>query len=77
MPEMSQDVTARSQDLADADHPDKLARILRNAAVACHEAATECATNWQDRDAGKPWTKAARILERAARSMAIAVGDAQ
>lgn len=67
----------RNQDLSTADHPDKLAAILRAAVEACHEAASECESAWQDPSAGKPWTQAARILARAAASMARAVGDAR
>jgi hypothetical protein len=55
----------RSLDL-DVDAPDKVAQILRDAAQAYHESAGDLASAWQDRRAGAPWTKIARVLEKAA-----------
>ena len=55
-----------TQDLSEASAPDEIGQILRNAAQACHEAANECTTAWQDKYAGRPWAKIARILEQAA-----------
>ena len=46
--------------------PEKVAVVLRRAADAYHESASELEGAWQDRGAGKSWTKLARILERAA-----------
>jgi hypothetical protein len=50
----------------DVDHPDKVARILRNAAATYYEAASELESAWQDPGAGRPWEKIAKILESAA-----------
>ena len=50
----------------DVDAPDKIAAILRAAAQSYHESASELQSAWQDRHAGAPWSKIARILERAA-----------
>ena len=50
----------------DVDSPEKVAVVLRRAADAYYESASELESAWQDRGAGKPWTKLARILERAA-----------
>lgn len=55
----------RNLDL-DVAEPDMVAAILRAAADAYNESAAELETAWQDRQAGKPWAKIARILERAA-----------
>lgn len=55
----------KSLDL-DVDAPDKVASILRAAAEAYYESSGELEAAWQDREAGRPWTKIARILERAA-----------
>jgi len=50
----------------DVDHPDKVARILRNAAEAYGAAEVELSSAWQDPGAGRPWGRIARILEKAA-----------
>ena len=50
----------------DVDAPDKVADVLRAAAEAYEESATELQSAWQDREAGRPWSRIARILERAA-----------
>ena len=58
----------KSQDLSDADSPERVAIILRNAAAAMSEAPAELSAAWQDMNAGKVWADFARILERAADS---------
>jgi len=50
----------------DVDSPEKVAAVLRRAAEAYSESASELESQWQDPGAGKPWAKLARILERAA-----------
>ncbi len=50
----------------DVDAPDKVASVLREAADAYYDSARELEAAWQDRSAGSPWTKIARILESAA-----------
>lgn len=55
----------RNLDL-DVDAPDQVPRVLRDAAEAYEESASELDSAWQDREAGRPWSKIARILERAA-----------
>lgn len=47
---------SRSLDL-DVDSPEKVARILRNAAESYYESASELESAWQDRGAGRPWEK--------------------
>jgi hypothetical protein len=59
---------ARSLDL-DVDSPDKVSRILRNAAERFYEDAGELEASWQDPGAGRPWTLIAKILDRAADSI--------
>ncbi len=59
----------------DVDHPDKIAAILRAAADTFYQASEDCKANWQDTNAGRPWTQAAKILERAAAQIANTVGD--
>lgn len=58
----------RNLDL-DVDAPDKVAPVLRKAAEAYTDSAMELASAWGDPQAGKPWEKIARILERAADSI--------
>ena len=55
----------KSMDL-DVASPDKVAAVLRAAADAYYESASELESAWQDPGAGKPWEKLARILESAA-----------
>jgi len=50
----------------DVDAPDKVSRILRNAAEAYYDSSSELEAAWQDREAGRPWEKIAKILEAAA-----------
>ena len=50
----------------DVDSPDEVANVLRDAADAYHESASELDASWQDKSAGRPWTIIARILEKAA-----------
>ena len=40
--------------------------VLRAAAEAYYESASELESAWQDRGAGRPWEIIARILEKAA-----------
>jgi hypothetical protein len=51
------------------DSPDKVSRVLRNAAQEYYESASELEGAWQDPEAGKPWEQIARILESAARAI--------
>jgi hypothetical protein len=53
----------------DVDSPEKVSDILRNAAEEYYESEGELSSVWQDKQAGKVWTKIARILERAADSI--------
>lgn len=57
--------TSHTTDL-DVDSPDKVAPILRHLADSYRESASELATAWQDKNAGKVWDRLARILDRAA-----------
>lgn len=50
----------------DVDSPDKVSRVLRNAAQAYHESASELAAAWGERGAGIEWSKIARVLDAAA-----------
>jgi len=50
----------------DCDTPEKVAPILRAAAQAYYESNGELESAWQDKQAGKIWSKIARILEQAA-----------
>ena len=50
----------------DVDAPDKVSAILHAAAIAYYESDSELQSAWQDKQAGTPWAKIARILERAA-----------
>ena len=52
----------------DVDSPEKLPGILRLAAQRFYESAGELEAAWQDKNAGKVWTRFARILERSADS---------
>jgi hypothetical protein len=53
----------------DVDAPDKVVPVLRRAAEKYHDSAVELEAAWQEKSAGRPWTKIARILERAAASI--------
>lgn len=57
----------------DVDEPDKVAKILREAAEQYYESASELESAWQDKAAGKPWTLIAQILERAANQIDLVV----
>jgi len=50
----------------DVDSPEKVAIVLQAAADVFYEASVEVEYYSQDKGAGKPWIKIARILERAA-----------
>ncbi len=50
----------------DVDAPDNVSQVLRDAAEAYYESASELESAWQDKGAGRPWTVIAKILERAA-----------
>jgi PHD/YefM family antitoxin component YafN of YafNO toxin-antitoxin module len=50
----------------DVDAPDQVTRVLRKAAEAYYDSASELESAWQEKAAGRPWTIIARILERAA-----------
>jgi len=46
--------------------PDQVSRVLRNAADAFNQSASDLASTWQDDGAGRVWTELAKILESAA-----------
>jgi hypothetical protein len=50
----------------DVDSPDKVSAVLRAAANEYYQSASELESAWQDKRAGAPWAKIARILEHAA-----------
>jgi hypothetical protein len=50
----------------DVSIPEEVAPVLRKAADAFNESASELEASWQDKTAGGAWVKIARILERAA-----------
>jgi hypothetical protein len=50
----------------DADVPEKVAPVLREAAQKFNESAAELQAAWQDALAGTVWTAIAKILEGAA-----------
>jgi hypothetical protein len=50
----------------DVDAPDEVPHVLRKAAEIFYESASELESAWQDKGAGKPWSKIARKLERTA-----------
>lgn len=47
----------------DVEAPDQVPGVLRSAAEAYYESAAELESAWQDKSAGKPWIRIARILE--------------
>lgn len=53
----------------DVDAPDKVAPVLRAAARAYYDSASELESAWQERQAGAPWLRIALILERAAKDV--------
>ena len=53
----------------DVDAPEKAPNALRAAADRYYESTGELQSSWGDPQAGKIWTKFARILERAADSV--------
>lgn len=55
----------KSLDL-DVESPDQVASILRDAAEKFYESASELASAWTDRNAGKCWEHIARKLEQCA-----------
>ncbi len=57
---------ANTTDLQDAEAPEHVAMILRNAAQHYYESSSELASAWQDPGAGKLWNRIARDLERCA-----------
>jgi hypothetical protein len=59
----------------DVDTPEKVAPLLRAAADAYYQTESELSSAWGDPNAGKIWTKIARILERAAISIDKATRD--
>lgn len=60
--------TVKNLDLDQSD-PAHVAGILRAAAERYREAHTELAASWQDKNAGRIWSRIATILDRAARSV--------
>jgi hypothetical protein len=57
---------ARDKLSLDVDSPEQVANVLRHAAQEFRESASELESAWQDRGAGRPWDKIAKILDRAA-----------
>ena len=55
----------RQTDL-DVDAPEKVSKVLRDAAQMYYESASELQSAWQDKSAGKIWNHLAIILEQAA-----------
>lgn len=53
-------------DLAEAQAPDQVAYILRNAAQAYRESQGDLQAAWQDPAAGRVWPKIAKRLEKLA-----------
>ena len=53
----------------DVNSPDKVADVLRDAAQRYYDTSSELESSWQDKSAGAPWIKIARILDRAAASI--------
>jgi hypothetical protein len=53
-------------DLHDAEAPEHVATILRNAALRYFEAESDLAAAWGDPNAGKVWTRIGRLLEKTA-----------
>jgi len=49
----------------DVDAPEDVATVLREAAEIYYTSAGELEGDWQDPEAGRPWTEAAKILESA------------
>jgi len=58
----------RNLDL-DVDAPEKIPNILRTATEVFYDSSSELSSAWQDREAGKIWSRIAKILERAAYSI--------
>lgn len=50
----------------DVPAPEMVAQVLRAAAQSYWESQSELQSAWQDKSAGQPWGRIARILERAA-----------
>jgi hypothetical protein len=46
--------------------PDQVSRVLRDAAGAFNQSASDLASTWQDDGAGRVWLELAKILESAA-----------
>jgi hypothetical protein len=59
-------ISNKITDLQDADTPESVAIILRNAASRYRESVPELQAAWGDVDAGKIWDKIAKCLETAA-----------
>lgn len=55
----------RSLDL-DVDSPEKVARVLRDAADQYRNDARKLDSAWQDNNAGKPWRRIAQSFDRMA-----------
>ena len=53
----------------DVDAPDQVAPVLRRAAEAYEESATELNSAWQDKSAGWPWHVIATVLKVAAKKI--------
>ena len=59
----------RTLDLQDAQAPEDVAKILRNAADKYREDASMLNGSWGDDGAGKPWLEIARKLEALANKL--------
>ena len=54
--------------LRHADSPEQFCAALEAIALRLQEEASELDFNWQDDDAGKPWRKVAKGIERVSRT---------
>lgn len=59
----------------DVSSPDQVAGVLRRAAEAYRVSDAELSSAWQEKAAGYPWARVARILDQTADRIARLVGD--
>ena len=55
-----------NQDLGEAEHPEQVPVVLRNAAQAMYEAEGELQAAWQDKHAGRVWHELGKVLDACA-----------
>lgn len=58
-------MTTKNMNL-DVDSPEKVVRVLEDAAQQFYDSAAELDETWQDESAGRPWDDVAKALEAAA-----------